>query len=202
MAWQLGDYCSAADFKRDIRTSSSDDDDIIEDIIRQSSREIDLFCNRHFYGVVETRRFDALYSVDGLSLLLDEDLSGVVSITVGDGTTVDDGEYVLMPINASPKTAIKILATSGKWWSFITDPEAAIAIAGTWGFVAGTTPPEPIKRAALMLARYRYEQFQAPFETQGQGDIAAMNVPSAIPESIKNILMSYRKPYVRAVERM
>lgn len=201
MAWALGDYVTVEDFRREIRTSETSDDVLIEELIRQASREIDQFCGRHFYGLVQTRYFDALHNVDGISLLLDEDLAGVISITLGDGTTVAPTEYVMRPLNTTPKVSIKLLASSAKWWTYTVDPEAAIAIDGTWGYVAGTVPPEPIRRAALMLSRYRYERFQAPFETQGQGDLNAMSTPSAIPEDIKQMLMLYMKPQVWSVER-
>src|SRR5574341_1242024 len=198
MSWQIGDYCTVEDFKREIRTTKATDDAIIEELIRQVSREIDLFCGRHFYGVVETRYFNAINHVDGPTLFLDEDLAGVVTITLGDATTLASDEYALQPLNRLPKTTIDILASSAKWWTYVTAPDAAIAINGTWGYVAGSLPPEPVRRATLMLSRYRYEQTQAPFETQGQGDFNSMGVPAAIPESVKNILASYMKPYATA----
>lgn len=201
MTWQAGDYATVEDFRLEINTPRTTDDALIESIIRQASREIDIFCGRRFYGAVETRYFDAMRQVnDDNELLLDFDLAGVSSIELGDGDTLDTTEYVMLPANDLPKVTIKILASSSKWWNFDVDPENAIAVTGTWGYVAGSTPPEPIKRACLMLSRWRYAQRKAPFETAGQGDLNAVSVPSGMPENVKQLLLAYRKPYMRAVE--
>lgn len=201
MAWAIGDYCTLTDIKYDQEIVDSagtpipttKNDTLLEELIHRSSREIDLFCSRHFYGVSETREFDALDSVDGDSLLLDDDLAAVGTITLGTGDVLGSSDYVLLPYNVVPKHQIKIKASSAQWWAYDVDPEAAISVSGTWGYVSGTTPPEPIRQACVALVRWRYKQRQAPFEQAGLGDLGAYNVSSGIPQDVQRMLMPYVK---------
>lgn len=200
-SWQAGDYADINDIKIDQEivdstgepVASTKDDNLIWQLIHESSREIDSFCSRHFYGVVETRYFDALESVDGQTLLLDEDLAAVGTITLGTGDTLDSSDYVLLPYNSTPKHQIRLKASSSEWWSYNDDPEGAISVSGTWGYTAGTTPPDAIKRACISLVRWRYRQRQAPFEQAGMGDLGTYTVASGMPEDIQRMLLAFRR---------
>lgn len=195
MSWELGDYCTLNDVRVDqsIKATATGDDPLLEDLIEQSSREIDSFCGRRFYGLSETRYYDALEAVDGLTLLLDEDFATIATITLGTGDTLDEDEYVLLPLNTTPKHQIKLKSGSSQWWAFQDSPEAAISVAGSTGYTAGTMPPRPITRACVALVRYHYRKRQAPFESAGMGDLGAYGVSAALPEDVQRILMPYVK---------
>ena len=75
-------------------------------LLESVSRMVDRYCNRHFYVLEATRRFDGdggarllvpdLVSIDEGGLKTDDDLDGVFE------TTWEAGEYVLLPLNADP----------------------------------------------------------------------------------------------------
>jgi hypothetical protein len=210
MAWTVGDYCTLDDIKADqsivdqttgIPTPSTSDDALIEDLITRCSRDIDDECGRHFYGIVETRLFNALDNVDGRDLLLDEDLAAVGDITLGTGDVLATTEYVLLPLNTVPKHQIRIKASSAHAWSsYFVDPEAAISVEGTWGYVPGTAPPQRIRQACIDLVRWRYRRRHAPFEQAGMGDLGQYQVPSGMPSDIQRMLGYYKRYVFGAIE--
>lgn len=209
MAWQIGAYCVLNDVKLDqeivdsagVPIASSKNDVFLEDLIYKCSREIDDYCGgRHFYGVVQTREFDALDNVDGQNLLLDEDLAAVGTVTLGTGDTLVAADYVLLPLNTLPKHKIRIKSSSTKAWSnYFVDPEAAITVSGTWGYTAGTMPPQPVQQACVDLVRWRYRRRHAPFEQAGLGEIGQYTVPSGMPTDIQRALGPYRRYVFGAV---
>lgn len=203
MAWIIGDYCTLDDIKADQEivdtttgtpTPSTSDDSFIEGLIHRCSREIDDYCGaRHFYGISETRLFNALDNVDGRDLLLDEDLAYAGTITLGTGDVLPPADYVLLPLNTLPKHQIRIKSSSTHAWSsYFVDPEAAIAVSGSWGYTAGTTPPETIRQACIDLVRWRYRRRHAPFEQAGLGELGQYTVPSGMPSDIQRALGPYR----------
>ena len=208
MAYETGDYCSLNDIKYNVGIvdsagaviDPSKDDGLLYDLIHQSSREIDSFCCRRFYGISETRYYDALDNVDQNVLLLDEDLAAIGTVTLSDGTALSASDYTLLPYNTTPKHQIRLLASSAKWYSYTTDPENAVTVSGTWGYVAGTIPPQVIKEACINLVRWRYQQRHAPFEQTGAGDLATYNVTSGIPQDVQRMLGPYRRYKFGAVE--
>lgn len=199
MAWELGDYATLAEVRRaiGIKSTITTDDDLIEEYIEDGSREIERFCGgRKFYGRVETRYYDALLHVDAQRLLLDDDLTGVVSITLGDGSTLPASSYILEPLNDQPKYALRLKDSATQHWSqYTTDPQAAIAINGTWGYTSGTVPPAVIRRACVKYAQWRYlERRTAPTtEASGTGE-GEFNITSGLPPDIQRMLASFVRP--------
>lgn len=187
------EYCSLNDVRVYMNTTQTSDDPLLSNLITDCSREIDTYCNRQFYGTTATRYFDAVQDVDNRTLYLDEDLQSVTSLVNGDSDTLSASTYVLQPPNESPKYAIRLKSSSGKSWTWQTDPENAVSVTGVWGYVSGTVPPEEIKRACIRLVAWRYKQKSAPFETTGLADLGQVVVPSAMPVDVARML----KPYVR-----
>ncbi len=197
MAWQLGDYCSLDDIRTEvnIKAANTTPDGRIEQYIAEASRKIDDYCQRHFYGVVETRYFDAEEDTYDRDLLLDEDLAGVISITLGDGTILATTDYVTRPANFAPKNTIRMLRSSvHAWQNFVTNSENAIAVNGTWGFNAGTLPPEPVRRAAIELVRWMFHRQRAAPESNAGGDKGGYTVSSDLPKEIQDGLITYVRP--------
>jgi hypothetical protein len=189
----MSDYCTLADIKAYVSTALPGDDGIFADLITRASKTIDTYCRRTFTQRLETRYFDATGDVSGSTLFLDDDLLGVITLTNGDDDAITSGSYVLLPANYSPKYAIKLKSSSGVSWTYDDDPEQAIQVNGTWGYKAGTVPPDDIKHAAVRLTAWYYHQREAPFETTGFPDLGQVVVPSSIPVDIKGLL----DPYVR-----
>jgi hypothetical protein len=111
---------------------------ILEDV----SRWIDNYCNRHFYVLEATRRFDgsgsrALAVPDLISvttLKTDEDQDRIFEVTWG------SGDYLLYPLNAEPQqpwgrpyTRVLVDTEAGTRAVFPSG-KSAVEITGMWGF--------------------------------------------------------------------
>ena len=186
-------YTTTAAVKTYIGTSKATDDALLATLIPRACQRIDTYCQRRFDTRDEVRVFDAVTCIDGQTLTVDDDLQAVTTITNGDGTTLDANDFVLLPANLTPKFAIKLLSSSGKTWTYETDPEEAISVEASWGFVAHNTPPDDIIHAAVRLTAWLYHQREAPFETTAMPGLGAITVPSDMPPDIQALL----DPYVR-----
>jgi hypothetical protein len=187
----MADYTTSAAVKSYIGTSEPDDDALIASLITRASQRIDTYTRRTFVRRAETRYFDAVKDVSGLTLYVDDDLIYITSITNGDGSAVDSADVVQLPANRLPKYAVKIKASAGISWTWETDPEQAITIAGSWGYRDATTPPDDIAHAAIRLTAWYYHQRQAPFETIGFPDLGQVVVPADVPADIRGVLDTY-----------
>lgn len=117
------------------------DDTLILSLIRGVSADIARACGRQFVPRIETRYFDALRDTSGRgALMLDDDLLSVTTLTNGDTSTISASSYVTEPRNATSYHAIRLLGSSNLFWTYVTDPENAISIAGTWGYDLSWTP--------------------------------------------------------------
>ncbi len=188
----MTDYCTTADVKAYISTSEAGDDAIIASLITRASAAIDSHCQRTFVGRTETRTFDALRDVEGGLLILDDDLLSISALTNGDGDPLVAADYTLEPANSTPKWAIRLKASRSKAWTYTTDPEQAISVAGKWGY-ALYTPPNDIIHAAVRLTAWYYHQRNAPFEQVGFPDTGQVITPASIPQDIAVRLDAYRR---------
>ncbi len=124
-------------------TGSSEDGRLVA-VAEAASRLVDRYCNRHFYVVRATRRFDG----NGASRLLLPDLArvddgGVRTDEGRDGTfrtKWDVGDYVLLPRNAAlegggeprPYTSIEVTGRGARHaWPAV---RGTVQIAGEWGW--------------------------------------------------------------------
>lgn len=192
-------YCTVQNVKDYQRISSSTDDDLLEMFIEIASRDIDMVCDRRFYGASETRKFNPVKDAEGNLLLLDFDLQSVSGITNGDGVAVASDKYVLEPTNFTPKYGIRLKRSGSVVWTFTTDPEEAISVTGVWGYVSGTVPPAQIKHACIRLAFWYYKQKDAPFEATGLPGSDQVTAPVAMPTDVERILEPFKRRKVLAV---
>lgn len=113
-------------------TSNTTDDTIVEQLLEQASRYLESKTMRWFYPRIETHYFDV---PEGRELAVDDDLLAVVSIANGDGSSLVDTEYHLLPKNITPHYAIRIKQSSSYGWMYSTqDGELVIGVTGYWGF--------------------------------------------------------------------
>ena len=131
----INGYVTLAEYNRFAKNSADSDRDIVlEDLIEEVSRFIDDETWRTFYPRVETRYHDTPES--GRELWLDDDLLEITTLTNGDDSTLSDSDYNLMPINNSPRYAIKLMEASTEIWDL--DPagnsEGVIDVLGVWGY--------------------------------------------------------------------
>ena len=125
-----------------LNITGSGDDARLRGLVENVSRLIDRYCNRHFYVLQATRKFDGL---GGLRLLVPD----LVSVDASGLTTDDDKDrtfettwaatdYLLAPSNADPATA--------------GNPESRPYTAIEVGVDAGTKSEFPAGREMVQLA--------------------------------------------------
>ena len=111
---------------------------LLEDV----SRWIDVHCNRHFYVLTATRRFDGT----GGTQLRIPDLVSLTTLTSDEDqdrvfeTIWSSSDYLLYPLNAEPQqpwgrpySRLSVDVTAGSRASFPFGP-STVEIAGKWGF--------------------------------------------------------------------
>ena len=158
-----------------ISLTETRDDHLLLKAAKRATGTIEAITHRKFEQYRQTRYFDALCDVDPYdrrSLVLDEDLQSIVSITNGDGTLVTPDQYVLLPTNMYPKSEIRMRTNSPVVWTYDDDPEQAIAVDGWWGYTQ--KPDENIQRACLLIAAFDYwgkDNAEARFRTITVNDV-------------------------------
>jgi hypothetical protein len=188
-------------------TSNTASDTQLEQLIEASSRWIDRYTNRRFYGVAETRYYTA---EDGYEIQVD-DLTSVSALKTddnGDGvfeTTWASTQYILKygenynaALDSKPYTQIEISESGGK--EFPIHIRKGVLVSGVFGYVAGTTAatscPDPIHDAALLLAERIYKRKDAPLGIAGAVPLGQQPVRitsmSADPD-IRDLLAPYRR---------
>lgn len=185
-------YCTVQQLKEYLGTTKATDDSFLQSLIARATARIDSHCQRKFSEYSTTRYFNAVTCVEGNVLYLDEDLLEVTSIVNGDGQAIAATEYILLPANSVPKWAIKLKSNSSVNWTYVDEPEAAIAVTGKWGF--SSTPPDDIVHACIRLSAWYYHQTDAPFETQGLPEMGIVTIPADMPADLKTLL----SPYIRS----
>jgi hypothetical protein len=185
-------YCTLAELKDDLGIAGSGENDALNRIINDVKKFIDNYCKRRFDTTTETRYFDGAVTlnVDDLvsvtTLKLDEGGDGVYEKTLA--TT----DYKLYPLNAYPKTQIKI-NPNGNYSTFADGVMAGVEIAGTWGYAA--TVPDDIRRASLMWSGIIHRVRKAAYSnTLGSENIGVVTIDRDPPAQVRTILDSgYRR---------
>ncbi len=129
-----GDYETRANVKL-ISNIPSDDttrDALIDYLIPNVSREIDAHCHRHFYEIEEERTFD----FQGYwKMWLRGDLHSLTSVTCNDGTVLDTDNLFLRPQAGPPYRWLEINRAVGIGFRYLTTPQDAIVVDGSWGYL-------------------------------------------------------------------
>lgn len=198
-------YCATSDVKDyiDFDSDSAADDGLIADLVIRAQKTIDTYCHRTFGSTggasdltPATRYFHAVEDVDGATLWLDADIPAIdsdLTVTNGDAVAVANSDLSPKPSNERPIYALVLKASSGIAWTYDTDPEDAISIAGYWCY-AGTTPAD-ITHACVRLTCWLYKQRESGAELDrplllGDGNVI---MPTQLPRDVTQILEPYRK---------
>ena len=187
-------YITLANFKAVKTISSTDatDDGVIERMIEQASRYIDIQTGRTFYARTETHYFDV---PGGRELRMDDDLLTITTLTNGDDNTIADTEYNLVPKNTTPYYAIRLKQMSSKYWDSDSDgnTEDVISVAGTWGYSDGA--PMDVQQACedIVLRMYgrRYGK-----GNDGQVKVTAAGVvvtPNDVSSQTQRVINYYKR---------
>lgn len=190
-------YTTLDELKEYADFETTTDDDLLTNLIARAQAIIEKYTSRKFEASVETTRyFDAVVDVEGVTLHLDEDLVEPTTVLNGDGVEVASDEFVLEPRNRLPKRAIRLLGSSGKAWTYTTDPENAIEVTGYWAY--SRTAPDDIQQVCLRLASWLYRQRESDTDIDrplvADGGVVVM--PAKLPADVVSILNMYKKPVV------
>lgn len=188
-------YSTLAKIKAVMRITTTDatDDGVIEDMITQASRIIDAQTRRTFYARTETHTYDA---PEGASLYIDDDdLLTITKLTNGDAVEIANTKYKLYPLNQTAKWEIRLLDSTGLYWSATSsgDNDGAISVAGTWGY--SSTTPADIEAACNDIVINAYHR-RFGENTSGAATITGAGVvitPQDIPASAWAVIKTYRR---------
>lgn len=191
-------YASLVDLKQLLFAGGQDkpneDDSLLSSCLTRAQAFIESpeGANRVFEASADTTRyFHAIKNVRGRTLILDYPCVSITTLTNGDSQTISSTNYVTEPTNYSPFFRITLKSTSTYYWTYTTDPENAISIAGK--FAWATSAPSDIKQATLRLATWFYRQKDTNSDTDRTivtpGGII---MPSALPKDVMSICMAYR----------
>jgi hypothetical protein len=128
-------YCDRDTFKTRMSITGTADDAALLVLLEHVSRAIDQWCNRFFFVLPETRYFNGSKS----PLMLDADLTAITTLKTDDNqdgtaeTTWATTDYVILPLNGSPKYALAVTPWGAKR-TFLPGQLRAIEIAGKWGY--------------------------------------------------------------------
>ncbi len=187
-------YCTVAEVKALAGATLTTDDTLLGVLIARASAIIETYTERGFSAVSATRLYTPGVDTAERTLFLGADLLSVTTLS-NEGVALAAAAYVLLPLNATPKTRIKLKASYT--WTYTTDPDGAISVAGTWGY--STTPPADITQAAARLTLWLYRQREAPFSRVGNALTGEYEVPVALPDDVRALLDPYRRRSWRGV---
>ena len=195
-------YCTLAELQTRLGIDHQNQTQNLEYSVETASREIDSYCNRHFYTDTAATRYIP-HSYDGLVLDIPDLIHGAitsVAVSTGDNNTYDqtwteNTHFVAFPYAGEisdgvqhPVTELhaitRVWPTLGKW-------PRRVKIVGNFGWGA---VPTPVRQAAMELAAYRYKTRESPLGVAGFGDFGL--VRNMELRSIGHMLMPYKKQLV------
>ena len=184
------DYTTWAAVKTYLDISGTGDDALGALLVARVTDAIDRYCRRRFRAVTATRYFDV---PEDDTLWLDDDLLSITTLTNGDSTVITSASYVLLPVNKSPKYAVRLKEnTSTVWEGSTTTDYQVISIAGSWGY--STTPPDDIVHATIRWTAWLYRQRDGVFGQSGTaGRVGVIDAPQSLPDDIEQLLKPYKR---------
>jgi len=124
------------------------------------------------------------YLVGGVLYFRDNVMTQIDTISGIDGTLSAGTDYVLLPLNFSPKTAAALINFSTV---SIANPAGTLTITGTLGY--GSVPSD-VNFAATKLAAWMYQTRDSDGDVEIVGDVTV--IPANAPPMVKNILSKYK----------
>lgn len=114
----------------------------------------------------------------------DNAVVAIDSLNTDNGTLTPDIDYVLMPLNFSPKTYARLINFST---ISVTNPAGTLTLSGTLGY--GSVPSD-VSYAATKLSAWMYQTRDSDGSIEVVGDVT--QVPASAPPLVKNILSKYK----------
>lgn len=124
------------------------------------------------------------YLVGGVLYFRDNLVVSIDAIDVTDGTLTNGVDYVLQPLNFTPKTSALLLNYNAV---SVLNPAGTLMITGTLGY--GSIPGD-VNYAATKLAAWMYHTRDSDGSIEIVGDITT--VPATAPPLVMKILSKYK----------
>ena len=170
---------------------NADDDSLIGAYVAQATQIFNSEVGYTFIATNGTLELDACAPhAYGRKLFFRQPVVGVYSVVNGDGQTLTESEYRLLPANETPKYGIEIKQGSGKYWNYDTSPEAAIVIGGTLGYATEANIPADVTLAVTKLAANLYQNRDNKGEVIRFAD-GSSQVPADAPGIIFKVIENY-----------
>ena len=115
----------------------TEDDELIKGFIEDASEQMISELNRNPVPWKQTQLFDwrGPEMPNARTLNMDDDLLVVDTLTNGDAVVIVASDFVLDDANRFPKRRVRLKINSGIAFTYNDDPEQAISVLGTWGYV-------------------------------------------------------------------
>lgn len=173
---------------------SGEDDTLIAQMVDAIDAAINAYCHRTLVATSDTTRYFTVgRDTEGFWLWFDDCIASITTVTNGDSVVVSSSEYVTSPANEAPYHGIKILSSAGKAWTYSTDPDNAISVAGKWGYFAAV--PDDVEQAAKRWVTFLYRQKDTSVDIDRPllTDSGVTIMPAQAPNDVKQLLAPYRR---------
>jgi len=185
-----------ADVKTYLGIASTDDDDLLDNLIASAESIVAEFTHRTFDASSSTKKFDADADIENETLYFSSgfELAGEPSaVSNGDGTAlVADTDYVMVPLNRFPAYGLQMLPSSSNYWQGKSngDHVNAISVTGSWGY--STSAPNDVVQAAKRLSAFLYRQRDTNADADRPLIVEGVTIlPSSLPRDVERMLSPY-----------
>jgi hypothetical protein len=199
-------YCTLDALKSALKIVATNEDTLLTTFLGAAQSVIDSTCHRTFEASADTvKTFHALDDLDDtdkhLLYLFDAkpnllDLCQITTVTNGDATVITTADYVTVPPNVPPFTALRIKHNSSKFWTYTTNPDNAISITGRWAY--SIAAPASIIMAHLRLAMWFYRQRDTSADVVNiiPGRTGVQILPGDLPRDVMALLRPFMKDWL------
>lgn len=182
--------CTLAEVRKMIGLTNGDDmsdDTLIENVLIPAATDMIQNDVQYTFGAsVGTLTLFARppYLVGGNLYFRDNVIAGLDTFSTDNGTLTANVDYVLQPLNASPKAYATLLTWDA---TSVSNPAGTLTLIGTLGY--GSIPSD-INYAATKLAAWMYQTRDSDGAIQVVNNVT--EVPAQAPPLVKSILSKYR----------
>lgn len=144
------------------------------------------------------------YTADDYDLLFIDDLLSLTTLKTDDDadgvyeTTWASDDYILEPINGSPKQLIKANPNTGDF-NFPKNVVHGVEVVGSWGTTTAAGIPARIKVACLLIAHRLWKRHETLFGIASQQALGVMVIKAKITEDSDVVTLldtsDYQRPW-------
>lgn len=150
-------------------------------------------------GADSTKRFTVGLDTVGSELHFGRFCAEITTITndadAGAPDVLASSDFVTIPQNGSAFTGVKLLASSGKVWTYTSDPEMGITVEGKWA--RAVEAPDWVALAATRLAVFWYrKRTSQEFDVVGIPPNTILKLPGGIPQDVAELIEEAGRTFI------